>query len=30
MIGIDKDGFVEFVYKNDDFIVVVMVYGVYV
>ena len=29
-IGIDKDGFAEYIYKNDDLIAVVTVYGVYV
>lgn len=28
-IGIDKDGFAEFVYKNDDLIAVATVYGVH-
>ena len=28
--GIDKDGFAEYVYKNDDLLAVATVYGVYV
>lgn len=28
-IGIDKDGFAEYVYKNDDLVAVATVYGVY-
>lgn len=29
VIGIDKDGFAEYIYKNDDLIAVATVYGVY-
>lgn len=29
-IGIDRDGFAEYIYKNDDLIAVATVYGVYV
>lgn len=29
-IGIDKDGFAEYIYKNDDLLAVATVYGVYV